>query len=204
MPAEPREKLAPSPVHIDIGWRSLLAKEDKTFARLMAPQGARPSAAWAPVGLAAFAKGVRDDGDGGGWRTACRDPAVAAAMRHLRRRVAVLSDLSTVPESEWAARMMNGRDGRAVPQRQQEFRTSTTHPLAYSELFPSPNREAPSTRQPDSTSLWCSSWGAAANVQPLDLTYKYDRDAINRCGDRDPSDARSPWGAGLSRHRGME
>eukprot|EP00966_Prymnesium_polylepis_P262210 6056715-Prymnesium_polylepis.1 len=129
MPTVPREVLAPSPVHVDIGWRSLLAKEDKTFARLMAPQGARPSAMRAPSGLTDFAKGVRDDGDGGGWRRACRDPAVAAAMRHLRRRVQVLSDLSAVPESAWAARVLNGRDGRAAPPRQQEFRTSTTHPL---------------------------------------------------------------------------
>ena len=185
----PRERIPPAPIHIDIGWRDVLRKEDDTMRRMLMPtnsgqKSVRFEGGGAPAqerkGLAAFCKTVRDEQGGKGWAVACRDPAVAAAMRHLRQRVQTLSiPEKAVEPSEWAHRVFNGRYGRPRPPRQQEFRTSKVHPLAYAELFPAPVFQRQAV---EGTSLWCKSWGMSANAAPVDLTFRYDKEAFNRCG----------------------
>ena len=109
----PRERIPPAPIHIDIGWRDVLRKEDDTMRRMLMPtnsgqKSVRFEGGGAPAqerkGLAAFCKTVRDEQGGKGWAVACRDPAVAAAMRHLRQRVQTLSiPEKAVEPSEWGA-----------------------------------------------------------------------------------------------------
>ena len=172
--------------HADIGWRELVNKEDRIWKRFLQPVPPAPRR----QNLVTFYDGLREEG---GWDSAVRDPQVAQALRHLRRRVAQLQAPETagVP-SDLAFRSLNGRNGRERGPRQAEFRTSIIHPLAYAELFQS--RPAPQ-QMAEPTSIWYPGWGAAANQASLDLAYPYDRKSTLRCGEG-PALNRPAWGAG--------
>jgi len=123
--------------------------------------------------LSQFAEGCTAQGS---WRAALRDPASAAAMRGLRRRVAELNDpLTAVVPSAWAYKEMNGQAGALKAPTRQQHQTSPKNPFSFdAELLPAarlrelrgaldpPARHAPRKKR-EPTSLWCSSWEMSAS-----------------------------------------
>jgi len=175
----------PSEVSLSRSWRETVDTEDwlrgqqwlreqKKKSQIIQPP---PAGARTPQRdeLLGFAKSQK----GGGWADALDDPEVLEAMKVVKARVAKIAEESReygAPDpSSYALRVLNAREGGP---RHKLLRTSTTHPLYLGQIAWNPELRAwPGRTIPDrkieNTSIWCSSWGAGASDQAVDLEFKH-------------------------------
>jgi hypothetical protein len=179
-------KLAPSEVDIANAWRHLVEMEDKLATkwwikggapgRELAPKPAPPAPTRAEMMDFATTKQTSD------WRAALADPEAAEAMRQVRRRVNALKAQATaVLQLQPVPAEANSRLLNALPMgpREDPFKTSAFHQLAYDELEVGwdPNarrwtgRRGLANLEKEKTSFWNAGWGAAASDKSLDTDF---------------------------------
>jgi hypothetical protein len=139
-----------------------------------------------PHELLAFVAERRQQTD---WARVLADPTAAAAMRQLKRRLDEINGKSgCFEESRWAARVLNGHDGRALPADHAQA-CSARNPLSYDALRSAhPLHSLPRTTAPrtppeaEVTSFWTPGFGASANEVAVDFNFKYGRAAERSSG----------------------
>jgi hypothetical protein len=156
-----------------------------------------------PHELLAFVAERRQQTD---WASVLSDPAAAAAMRQLKRRMGEINGASGgFRESRWAARAFNGHDGRALPAAHAQA-CSARNPLTYDALKSSnPLHSLPRTtalRTPpeaEATSFWTPGFGASANEKAVDFNFMHGRSA-----ERSSAGAGRPWAPPGRIHRKVQ
>lgn len=175
-----------TPVTANTAWRETVSTEDQLrgaqWLKHQPLASAVAATSYIPpkvkrAELLRFVTGQADEG----WGALTRDPAVAAAMRAVKNRVARIGaeargEVEKKPDV--SSRLLNQNFKSIDDDVKGMFLTSTLHPLYNGEVGwdpsarPWPGRRIDG-RKTEPTSLWCSGWGASASEAALDFDFQH-------------------------------